>query len=125
MALPWRRRKRRAVLVVDDDPATLALIRHSAENAGFKVLAATSAEEAMEILHRGEKFNAILTDVMLPGTTGWTLRRKILDQWPEANIIVMSGAQESFGYMPRGDVIACMVKPTTFTQFFNDLQEKT
>ena len=57
------------VLVVDDNPDSIAIIRSILEAFGFSVQAAESGAEALEIL-KGEPPNVVLLDVMMPEMSG-------------------------------------------------------
>jgi CheY-like chemotaxis protein len=57
------------VLVVDDNPDSIDIIRSILEAFGFSVQAATSGAEALEMLE-GEPPNVILLDVMMPEMSG-------------------------------------------------------
>ena len=58
------------VLVVDDAPVNIKLLRVILTGAGFGVLEATSGAMALEVLRR-EKPDAMLLDVGMPGMTGY------------------------------------------------------
>ncbi len=62
------------VLVIDDTPVNLKLTRILLASAGFKVVTAASAEEALEIL-QGSRPHLILADIQLPGMDGLELTR--------------------------------------------------
>jgi len=119
--LSWKK-KEPVVLAVDDDANTLELIRRAAENSGYQVEAASTAEEALGILHRnGRRFVVALIDVRLPGMSGWQLRRQILASWPKLRVSVMSGSPQSFENMPSGELLSVLIKPTNFGDFFRSL----
>ena len=64
------------VMVVDDDPATRELILRGLRKEGFRVLAASSGEEAIR-LARQQRPDAISLDVLMPGMDGWTVLRTL------------------------------------------------
>jgi signal transduction histidine kinase/ActR/RegA family two-component response regulator len=64
--------RRPTVLIVDDDPAALDLMSRTLDRAGFTAVTASSAEEGLDIA-RAVPPAAIVSDVMLPGMTGWNL----------------------------------------------------
>ena len=64
------------VLVADDDPATRELISRGLQKEGFRVLAASSGEEALR-LAREKRPDAISLDVLMPGMDGWTVLRAL------------------------------------------------
>ena len=62
------------VLLVDDDPETLAVLANALEREGIRVRASNSVFRALEALHDGSPRPAlIITDLMMPQTTGWHL----------------------------------------------------
>lgn len=62
------------ILVVDDDPAVVRLMRGYLEKAGFDVLTAFDGETALHTLRR-EKPDLILLDLMLPDRDGIEITR--------------------------------------------------
>ncbi|MGH9013407.1 MAG: response regulator transcription factor [Acidimicrobiia bacterium] len=58
------------VLVVDDEPDVLELIRVNLPVAGHRVILASDGAEALEAVRR-EAPDAIFLDVMMPGVDGW------------------------------------------------------
>jgi signal transduction histidine kinase/CheY-like chemotaxis protein len=64
------------VLVVDDEEATRELITRGLQKEGFRVLAASSGEEALR-LAREKRPDAISLDVLMPGMDGWTVLRSL------------------------------------------------
>ena len=80
------------VLAVDDDPTMLELLQEVLTPLGYRVLFATSGEEALEIVtSQQEKIDLLLTDVVLPGIKGQDLARELLVRCPDVNVLFMSG----------------------------------
>lgn len=62
------------------------------DEAGFDVLEAGNADEAIEILVSTPSIWAIFTDVDMPGSMdGIRLAHAVRDRWPPVHIFVMSG----------------------------------
>jgi CheY-like chemotaxis protein len=83
---------RPAVLVVEDEP----LIRMDAaamiEEAGYDVVEASNANEAIAILQTRTDIRIVFTDVEMPGSMdGLKLARYIRKRWPPIQLIVTSG----------------------------------
>jgi signal transduction histidine kinase len=64
-----------ALLVVDDDPVVLEALRREL-SARFGVVTARSGEEALELLGEN-RFDAVISDVRMPGMNGVELARRI------------------------------------------------
>jgi CheY-like chemotaxis protein len=84
--------KRPVVLVVEDD----FLIRIGAvemiEAAGFDVVEAANADEAMEILEIRLDITVVFTDIQMPGSMdGLKLAAAIRGRWPPIKIVATSG----------------------------------
>jgi two-component system alkaline phosphatase synthesis response regulator PhoP len=62
------------ILVVDDDPQIVRLLRASLEQASFQVFVAYDGETALHILRR-EHPDLVVLDLMLPGRDGWDVTR--------------------------------------------------
>ena len=64
------------VLVVDDEKLIVKGIRYSLEQDGMEVSCAYDGEEALELV-KGQDFDIILLDVMLPKLTGFEVCQQI------------------------------------------------
>lgn len=64
------------ILVVEDSPSELELISHFLNESGYKVIKARGGTEALEKLEL-EKPDAIITDVVMPGMSGFELCRSL------------------------------------------------
>ncbi len=64
------------VLLIDDDPQLIRLVRTNLESVGYKVLAAMDASAALEQVEM-EMPDLILLDIMLPETDGYELCQRI------------------------------------------------
>lgn len=64
------------ILVVDDAPPNVKLLRLILKDAGYRVLEASSGPEALETMRR-EKPDAMVLDVRMPGMTGYEVCREI------------------------------------------------
>ena len=63
------------VLVADDDPAILRLVKAIVEKEGFTVVPARDGKEAYKLLQSGEPFAAAIFDVVMPYIQGTELVR--------------------------------------------------
>ena len=78
------------ILVVDDDRAVRTALQVNLSKHGMHVTLAKRVDEALGALH-SSPFDAILTDVKMPGATGIELLEKVREAWPNTPVIVMTG----------------------------------
>jgi CheY-like chemotaxis protein len=83
---------RPVVLIVEDE----LLLRMNAvemiEAAGFEVVEAANADEAIEILESRRDITVVFTDIQMPGSMdGLKLARAVRGRWPPIKIIATSG----------------------------------
>lgn len=67
------------ILIAEDDFSTRSNLIQLLEKSGYTVLAASSGEEALEILER-ETPDLIISDVMMPGIDGYELLRRVNEE---------------------------------------------
>jgi two-component system, response regulator PdtaR len=80
------------VLVVEDEALVRFSICEELASQGYVVLAATNADEAIEILESRADISTVFTDIEMPGSMdGLKLAAAVRDRWPPINIIVTSG----------------------------------
>jgi response regulator RpfG family c-di-GMP phosphodiesterase len=84
------------ILLVDDEPAMLELLRVTFEGAAFTVTEAASGEEALALLG-GEPPDAVVLDLRLPGISGADLCQRLRrdDETREIPIVVLSGGDSA------------------------------
>ncbi len=88
------------ILVVDDDPMVRDMYRRSFERAGYSVLTADNAEEALEVM-RQTPAGVLFLDLNLPGMNGIELCRQVRKDWP------MSIPYAVTGYASTYDMVDC------------------
>ena len=86
--VPANARRRGSVLVVDDDPTILRLLRVFLERQGFAVLTALEGSHALALARRTLP-DLVLADLMLPGMDGRELRQHLLADLRTAGIPVI------------------------------------
>jgi two-component system cell cycle sensor histidine kinase/response regulator CckA len=80
------------VLVVDDEPVLLELLRDILQPKGYHVLAAESPIQALEYVDAlGARIDLVVSDNMMPTMTGRELAREIRSRHPGMRILVCSG----------------------------------
>jgi CheY-like chemotaxis protein len=80
------------VLIAEDDQRLGTLIGKSLRDAGYTVLQATQAEEALDIVRAYRApIHLLLADVVMPGMSGWTLSQRVHSLRDETRVLFMSG----------------------------------
>ena len=64
------------------------------------MIEAACAEEAIRLVQRGERFDLLVTDHLMPGMTGTELAREIQAVRPGMPVLLVSGYAESEGIEP-------------------------
>ncbi|HEX8844531.1 MAG TPA: ATP-binding protein [Pyrinomonadaceae bacterium] len=87
-------------LVVDDEAYVRDLLRDILEKEGCEVVLAEGGHEALT-LYNAESFDAIFTDVGMPGMSGWELARAIRERDSNVPLAVVTGWGEAVGSNER------------------------
>jgi len=100
------------VLVVDDDASMCDMLVSDLAEHGFTMAARTSAKAALEAVAPGA-FDAVVTDLNMPGMDGLELCRAIAGEDPEVPVIVITafGSIETAVAAIRGGAYDFVTKP--------------
>jgi signal transduction histidine kinase/class 3 adenylate cyclase/ActR/RegA family two-component response regulator len=71
----------RNILIVDDEPVNLKVLKNHLEQSGYKVTMAHDGQEALNILDSDQKFHLVLLDVMMPRIPGYEVCQKIRERF--------------------------------------------
>ena len=85
---------RGTLLVVDDEETILAVLKNLLALRGHTTTTATNVQQALELYRNNPTFDAILTDIRMPGLTGLDLLGEIRRIDAELPILVMTGYGE-------------------------------
>jgi two-component system response regulator HydG len=80
---------RGVILVVDDEAGILDSLTKIFQREGIEVLAAGDGQTALDLLRR-QRIGVMLTDLMMPGTTGMDLLRAAKTVAPETEVVLMT-----------------------------------
>jgi len=80
------------VLVVDDEPMIVTLIKDALTMGGYEVDGVVDGDEALRRLKEA-KYDAILMDVKMPGMSGLKLYQRMIEDYPEimGRVIITTG----------------------------------
>lgn len=89
---PEMPRGNETILIVEDEEAVRNLASQILKRQGYRVLVASSGEEALELFSVSkEPIHLILTDVVMPRMNGRELADHLISFHPEMKILYMSG----------------------------------
>jgi CheY-like chemotaxis protein len=95
-------KSRPVVLIVEDEPFVRLTGADLLAEAGFEVLEAGNADEAMRILEVTPEVRVVFSDVEMPGSLdGLGLARNICQRWPSIGIVLTSGHRIRAETIPR------------------------
>jgi DNA-binding response OmpR family regulator len=84
------------ILVVDDDPNSLDIVRTYLESRGYTVATAVDGKEALAKLEEVQPV-LLLLDVMMPGMDGWEVARTVKNHPSYRNVrVIMLTARSDF-----------------------------
>jgi len=94
---------KRTILCVDDNEQTLSIRKVFLETRGYRVLACSSGEEALERFRKGG-VDLVLTDLVMPGLDGTKLVRAVKELSPQTPAILISGKVRIYDHDSKADV---------------------
>jgi two-component system, cell cycle sensor histidine kinase and response regulator CckA len=118
---------RARILVIDDDPTVLRVLRRML-GASHDVVTSRQAEHALRLIREQPEFDVIVCDVIMPEMDGVAFHREVSAKWPElaARIVFLSGGAlaerggEFFSSIPN----AVLQKPPDATQLSRAIEHQ-
>jgi two-component system cell cycle sensor histidine kinase/response regulator CckA len=103
------------ILVVDDESAILDMLARVLRSRGYEVETAPNAAGALEILKVADRFDLLLSDVIMPGMCGPELAAHVMRQSPTTAVVMMSAYVSGTQLPPRVGFIS---KPFAMKDLF-------
>jgi two-component system cell cycle sensor histidine kinase/response regulator CckA len=112
------------VLLVEDEVPLLRLAERALRRAGFNVLSAGSAEEALELMAaEGPRPVALVSDVVMPGMDGLELATRLRAADPDLPVLLVSGyAEAALGRDLAAERLRLLPKPYSLSDLVAELQ---
>ena len=82
------------VLVIDDEPDTLELVKLVLESGGFTTMLAKNGIEALRLIEAKEP-DLVLLDIMMPDMDGWEVFRKIKEKYSRIPIAILTAKAQN------------------------------
>ena len=97
------------ILLVEDDPHARGTVSVALLGAGFDVHTAETADEAMRRIDGGERYDAVLTDIVMPGRlSGLDLAERLRARYPGMGVVVATGYSDRAVNLPG---VRALAKP--------------
>jgi two-component system, cell cycle sensor histidine kinase and response regulator CckA len=98
-ASPPRQPTPKTILLVEDDKATLMVLRKMLQQEGYRVLSANGGEEGLTIATQQQNLDLLVTDVIMPKLNGTELAKRIRAARPELPVLFISGLMQAAGVL--------------------------
>lgn len=116
--------ERATILVVDDEEAIRRMMEKMLWNSGYTVLNASSAVEALSVCEeQSAALRLVVTDVGMPGMSGFDLAQRISERWPTIRILFVSGCANDFSVRRQLYKRPMLAKPFTREELANKVRE--
>ena len=91
------------ILIVDDEPVNLQVLINHLSSSDYSIQVAMNGEEALELLDRGNKYDLVLLDVMMPKMSGYEVCERIRERYlPSELPIIMITAKNQVVDLVQG-----------------------
>jgi len=117
---------RATVLIVDDDPGLLQLLKIRLEAFGYATLSASTGNEALSILET-QSVNVLVTDLRMEPMDGMALFERVHERWPGIPVIMLTAhgtIREAVDATHRG-IFAFLTKPVDKDELQSTLKKAT
>ena len=105
------------VLVVEDEVLVRLMIAEELRSAGFQVIEASDADEALAVLANITDVSVIFSDIRMPGSMdGLELAKKVRADFPKIRIVLASG---NLAAVASVDHDGCFLKPYEADEIIN------
>lgn len=92
----------RTILIAEDEILIRGMAAEHLRDAGFSVIEAASAAEAVDVLESGEAVDLLFTDIAMPGLmNGVMLVRWVYVHRPDVPVVLASGSSTHARSLPR------------------------
>jgi two-component system response regulator HydG len=111
------------ILVVDDSPETIELIRRNLETKGYQIYSAGNVQSAVKLLNALD-IDLVITDLKMPGESGTELVRHVAENCKGVGTLVITGFPSIQGAVESIKIGAeeYLVKPFTDEELFKSVE---
>lgn len=100
------------ILLVDDEQKFASMLSKRLELRGFHVKTCFSGEEAINALKTGDRFDAAVLDIKMPGIGGIELKRRLCQMDPNIRFVFLTGHGSDDECIREENIeLRCLPKP--------------
>ena len=115
--------KKASILVVDDEPDVVCVLRNFLSRKGYTVSGASSGEKALEFLEK-EGADLVLLDIIMPGLKGTEVAKIVREKYPNTKIVVATAFPRESEELSEDALMQAMVtKPFRLQELLKKLEE--
>jgi len=103
----------KTILIVDDETALCHMLSEMLAEEGYRLLEASSGTLALDIL-KSTDVNLIISDIEMPGMTGFDLLKQVNELYPKIKIQLVSGYSDQ---VENGNVLHKKILYKPYSQF--------
>jgi signal transduction histidine kinase/CheY-like chemotaxis protein len=112
------------VLIVDDNPNFLTILKAQLEQWGLTPVSALSGKDALEILSKDKDFSIVITDMLMPEMDGMQLAAGIKHIAPNIALILLSAVGDENRSLYATVFSSVLTKPVKESQLFKAIQQE-
>ena len=102
------------ILLVDDNTIVRDMLVDLVGSLGYQTDAAAGGEEALELFDRGH-YGMVLTDLLMPGMSGWEVLAALRQRDPHIPVIIVTGSPVVGDPRASQPGVAVLKKPVDVT----------
>ena len=112
------------LLLVEDDPEILNLLRDMLRFKGHRVVAVSDGEKALELID-STNFDLVLTDLGMPVVSGWEIAKRTKEKHPKTPVVMITGwgAQYEDAELSGRGVDLMLAKPLSWDKLLNSIEK--
>lgn len=111
------------ILIVDDDPVSVALLSKTLHQENFEIISAPNGEVALTLL-KNQSADLILLDVEMPEMNGYTfmMEKTKRDDIKDIPVIVLTAHNEVEPIFRRHNIKSYLLKPVNITELIKQVR---
>jgi PAS domain S-box-containing protein len=112
------------LLLVEDDPEILNLLRDMLRFKGHRVVAVSDGEKALELINSRD-FDLVLTDLGMPVVSGWEIAKRAKERNPKLPVVMITGwgAQYEDTELTSRGVDLMLAKPLSWDKLLSSIEK--